>query len=94
MSYNITLLTDWRHVVNHSITKKAVFFFSLSPVFFISQRTVHVWKVFFYFLDEYSQKQRLLLVNVTNKHSRHVIYADVMLFMLHYHVAERVACPN
>ena len=50
--------------------------------------------MFFHFLDEYSQKQRLLLVNVTNKLSRHVICADVMLFMLHYHVAERVARPN
>ena len=60
MSYNITLLTDWQHVVNHSITKKAVFFFSLSSCFLSKSK-----KVFFHFLDKYSQKQRLLLVNVT-----------------------------
>ena len=89
MSYNITFLTDWQHVVNHSITKKAVFFFSLSSCFVSKSK-----KVFFHFLDEYSQKQRLLLVNTTSKLSRHVICADLMLFMLHHHVAERVASRN
>ena len=76
-------------MVNHSITKKAVFFFSLSSCFLSKSK-----KVFFHFLDEYSQKQRLLLVNATNKLSRHVICADLMLFMLHHHAAERVASRN
>ena len=89
MSYYITFLTDWQHVVNHSITKKAVFFFSLSSCFLSKSK-----KVFFHFLDEYAQKQRLLLVNATNKLSRHVICADLMLFMLHHHVAERVTSRN